>query len=145
MHGWGCALADGPVASRKVAGVAGLPSVCAVLCCASLQYICSSSFERSRHSHGQSSAWLHKPLTAVGSQLEQFVFEWLCCVLMCAALLCRAVPFALLLLQEDIDSGRLSSAQHETLVYANMRFNGPRLPGGGWAGRRRERGGGAQR
>lgn len=29
-----------------------------------------------------------------------------------------------------MDQGRLSSAQHETLVYANMRFNGPRLPGG---------------
>lgn len=34
--------------------------------------------------------------------------------------------------QADVDAGRISSAQHETLVYANMRFNGPRLPGGGW-------------
>lgn len=33
-------------------------------------------------------------------------------------------------LQVDVEAGRLSSAQHETLVYANMRFNGPRLPGG---------------
>jgi hypothetical protein len=36
-------------------------------------------------------------------------------------------------LQADVDAGRLSSAQLETLVYANMRFNGPRQPGAGEA------------
>jgi hypothetical protein len=34
-------------------------------------------------------------------------------------------------LQEDVDNKLLSSAQLETLVYSNMRFNGPRLPGSG--------------
>jgi hypothetical protein len=34
-------------------------------------------------------------------------------------------------LQEDGDTKLLSSAQLETLVYSNMRFNGPRLPGSG--------------
>jgi hypothetical protein len=34
-------------------------------------------------------------------------------------------------LQEDVENRLLSSAQLETLVYSNMRFNGPRLPGSG--------------
>jgi hypothetical protein len=36
-----------------------------------------------------------------------------------------------LCLQEDVDNLLLSSAQLETLVYSNMRFSGPRLPGSG--------------
>lgn len=48
--------------------------------------------------------------------------------------LCKRCYFAALWrLQEDVDAGLLSSAQLETLIYANMRFNGPRLPGSGEA------------
>jgi hypothetical protein len=47
---------------------------------------------------------------------------------LCCRCCCRAP-----VLQADVDAGRLSSAQLETLAYANMRFSGPRQPGAGEA------------